>query len=85
MATIIILLVVSLFIIVLYIAALLIFTPYEDDDKYLLKIMEFGFRFHDRAVEKQGIFKSVEESIAIFMILLSYNILKDRKFVDRKK
>jgi hypothetical protein len=36
-------------------------------------------------VEKQGIFKSVEESMAIFMILLSYNILKDRKFVDRKK
>lgn len=85
MTAFIILLVISLFIIVLYIAALLVFTPYEDDDKYLLKIMEFGFRFHDHAVEKQGIFKNIEESMAKFMILLSYNILKDREFVDKKK
>ncbi len=85
MTAFIILLVISLFIVVLYVAALLVFTPDEDDDKYLLKIMEFGFRFHDRAMGTKGIVKDIEESIAKFMILLSYNILKDRKFVDHKK
>jgi hypothetical protein len=84
MTAIIILLIISLFIVVFYIAALLVFTPYEDDDKYLLKIMESGFRFHDRAMENNGVFRAVDETFAKFMILLTYNILKDRKFVDEK-
>ena len=85
MATIIILTLVSLLIVILYVSALLVFTPYEEDDKYLLKIMESGFRVHDWALKSPKFMRRIEDGIAMFILTLSYYILKDRKYIDNKK
>lgn len=85
MATVIILALVSLLIVVLYASALLVFTPYEEDDKYLLKIMESGFRVHDWALNSPGIFRKIEDGVAKFILGIGYYILKDRKYLDDKK
>ena len=85
MTTVIILALVSLLIVILYASALLVFTPYEEDDKYLLKIMESGFRVHDWALNSPGVLRKIEDSIAKFILGISYYILKDRKYLDEKK
>ncbi len=85
MAVIIALALVSLLIVILYASALLIFTPYEEDDKYLLKIMESGFRVHDWALNSPKFLRKTEDGIAKFILGISYFILKDRKYIDDKK
>ncbi|GLI56882.1 hypothetical protein PM10SUCC1_23960 [Propionigenium maris DSM 9537] len=85
MAVIIALALVSLLIVILYASALLIFTPYEEDDKYLLKIMESGFRVHDWALKGPKFLRKTEDGIAKFILGISYFILKDRKYIDDKK
>ena len=85
MTAVIILVLVSLLIVILYASALLVFTPYEEDDKYLLKIMESGFRVHDWALNGPEALREVEDGIAKFILGISYYILKDRKYIDDKK
>jgi hypothetical protein len=69
-------------ILIFYIAALLIFTPYEEDDKYVLKILESGYRLHELATEKNGILKNLIEDGAKFMLIMVYYILKDREYTE---
>lgn len=85
MTTFIILALVSLLIVILYASALLVFTPYEEDDKYLLKIMESGFRVHDWALNGPKFLRKAEDGIAKFILGISYYILKDRKYMNKKK
>jgi hypothetical protein len=69
-------------IMVFYLAALLIFTPYEEDDKYVLKILESGYKLHLSATKKHGILRSIIDYGAKFVLTLVYFILKDRKYTD---
>ncbi len=69
-------------IMVFYLAALLIFTPYEEDDKYVLKILESGYKLHLSATEKHGVLRSIIDYGAKFVLTLVYFILKDRKYTD---
>ena len=85
MTSIILLVLASIVIVILYVSALLVFTPYEEDDKYLLKIMESGFRVHDWALKSPKFMRKAEDGIAKFILTISYFILKDRKYIDGKK
>jgi len=76
------LLLVVLAIIIFYLAALLVFTPYEEDDKYVLKILESGYKLHLVATEKHGILKKITDNGAKLILTLVYYILKDRKYTD---
>ncbi|MEI6857307.1 hypothetical protein [Psychrilyobacter sp.] len=76
------LLLIVLAIIVFYLAAVLVFTPYEEDDKYVLKILESGYKLHMVATEKHGILKKITDNSAKLILLLVYYILKDRKYTD---
>lgn len=76
------LLLIVLAIIVFYLAALLVFTPYEEDDKYVLKILESGYKLHLVAIEKNGVLKKITDSSAKLILVLVYYILKDRKYTD---
>ena len=69
-------------IVVFYLAALLVFTPYEEDDKYVLKILESGYKLHLVATKKHGILKTVTDDGAKLILTLVYFILKDRKYTD---
>jgi len=79
-----ILILVILLILVVYFSALLIFTPYEEDDKYVLKMLRMGFRVHEKA-EGNKIFKKIIEFFAQLIVTLAFFILKDRKLVEEKK
>ncbi len=83
MTTLILLILIALVIVVVYTSLLLILTPYEEDDKYLLKIIESGFRVHDYAINGPKFFRKTEDKIAKIILGISYFILKDRKF-DKK-
>ncbi len=76
------LLLVVLAIIIFYLAALLVFTPYEEDDKYVLKILESGYKLHLVATKKHGILKNITDNSAKLILILVYYILKDRKYTD---
>ncbi|UUV19823.1 hypothetical protein NRK67_10460 [Fusobacteria bacterium ZRK30] len=76
------LLLVVLAIIIFYLAALLVFTPYEEDDKYVLKILESGYKLHLVATGKHGILKRITDDSAKLILTLVYYILKDRKYTD---
>ena len=76
------LLLVVLAIIVFYLAAVLVFTPYEEDDKYVLKILESGYKLHLIATKKHGILKKITDHGAKLILTLVYYILKDRKYTD---
>ena len=69
-------------ILVFYLSALLVFTPYEEDDKYVLKILESGYRLHLSATKKNGISSFFIDHSAKFVLTLVYFILKDRKYTD---
>jgi hypothetical protein len=69
-------------IMVFYLAALLIFTPYEEDDKYVLKILESGYKLHLSATKKHGVLRGIIDYGAKFVLTLVYFILKDRKYTD---
>ena len=73
---------VILAILIFYLAALLIFTPYEEDDKYVLKILESGYKLHLASTEKHGILKKLIDDGAKLILILVYYILKDRKYTD---
>ena len=85
MISLIILAVISFVIIVFYIGGLLVFTPYEEDDKYVLKILELGFQAHDSALDLKGIFRFLKEIEAKFLLEMGYFILKDRKYTKSKE
>ncbi|MCK5780501.1 MAG: hypothetical protein KAH04_05740 [Psychrilyobacter sp.] len=70
------------FIVVFYFAALLVFTPYEEDDKYILKIVAFGYRLHEKAIKNGGFLKKITDSGAKIILVLVYFILKDRKYTE---
>ena len=70
------------FIFIFYIGALLIFTPYEEDDKYVLKILESGYKLHQKAVNKKGILRAIIDILAKLVLTLVYFILKDRKYTE---
>lgn len=76
------LLLIVLAIVIFYLAAVLVFTPYEEDDKYVLKILESGYKLHLVATEKHGILKKITDSSAKLILTLVYFILKDRKYTD---
>jgi hypothetical protein len=69
-------------IMIFYLAALLVFTPYEEDDKYVLKILESGYKLHFVATKKHGIFKFLTDFIAKGVLTIVYFILKDRKYTE---
>ena len=69
-------------ILVFYFSALLIFTPYEEDDKYVLKILESGYKLHLSATKKHGISRAFIDYGAKFVLTLVYFILKDRKYTE---
>jgi hypothetical protein len=76
------LLLIVLGIVIFYLAAVLVFTPYEEDDKYVLKILESGYKLHLVATEKNGILKKITDNSAKLILTLVYYILKDRKYTD---
>ena len=76
------LLLVVVAIIIFYLAALLVFTPYEEDDKYVLKILESGYKLHMVSTEKNGVLKKITDDGAKLILTLVYYILKDRKYTD---
>ncbi|RDE65127.1 hypothetical protein DYH56_02730 [Psychrilyobacter piezotolerans] len=76
------LLLVVLAIIIFYLSALLVFTPYEEDDKYVLKILRLGYKLHLVATKKHGVFKKITDNGAKLVLTLVYYILKDRKYTD---
>jgi hypothetical protein len=76
------LLLIVLGIVIFYLAAVLVFTPYEEDDKYVLKILESGYKLHLVAIEKHGIKKKITDDSAKLILTLVYYILKDRKYTD---
>ena len=76
------LLLIALGIVIFYLAAVLVFTPYEEDDKYVLKILESGYKLHLIAIKKQGISKKIIDDSAKLILTLVYYILKDRKYTN---
>lgn len=76
------LLLIVLAIIIFYLAAVLVFTPYEEDDKYVLKILKLGYKLHLVATKKHGILKKITDNGAKLILILVYHILKDRKYTD---
>ena len=72
------LVIIAAIILVFYTEAILVFTPDEKDDKYVLDILEFAFRMHDRSIKKKGIMKRLFDFFSITFLIFDYSILKNR-------
>ncbi len=70
--------IVAAVIFIVYVGAILVFTPDEKDDKYVLNILRFAFRIHDRSIGRKGLRKNFFDFFSIAFLIFDYSILRNR-------
>lgn len=76
---------ISIIILLFYIGGLLVFTPDSKDDKYVISMLQIGFRLVDRGrVGRVVILSWIQERIGYLVIVFAYKILSGRKYSNLK-
>lgn len=73
----------SIIIILVYIVAILIFTPDEKDDKYIIALLKFGFKSYDLPDTYPITIRYISKKIGKILMIIVYEILENRKYIQK--